>query len=196
MALQTDLHDRMALRDRTLALILSSAAQKIEFTFDGVYFAGRYFNLVASAIMSKWAGGQGVGFRTGHVSPEFAAQYNPDADVIDVTSLAYGVPPFERQLLVHECFHAWRDIMGPKVPGHGRDLTAAKAVGKSGLVKTTALQEEAMAYVTGALFHIHDTTPVRQAPTFPPWATGTGPQPGAHTNAHSIWNSNGLPLQD
>src|SRR5262249_24373382 len=124
MALQTDLDARMGLRDRTLALISSIAAKKIEFTFNGVYFAGRDFNLVAAAIMSKWVGGQGVGFRTGQVASNAAAQYDPDADVIDVTSLAYGVVPFDRQALVHECFHAWRDIMGAKVPGGGRDLLA------------------------------------------------------------------------
>src|SRR5262245_54472848 len=86
--------------------------------------------------------------------------------------------------------------MAPTAPGHGRDLMAAKAVGQSGLVKTTALQEEAMAYLTGALFHIHDTTPVRQAPTVPPWATGTGTYGVAHTIANSIWNIKGVALKD
>src|SRR5262249_60781923 len=110
-----DLHARMGLRDRTLALIQSDAARKIEFTFNGVYFAGRYFNLVANAIWSKWVGGQGVGFRTGQVSSTAAAQYDPDDDVIDVTSLAYGVTPFERQALVHERFQEWRDMMAAKL---------------------------------------------------------------------------------
>jgi hypothetical protein len=196
MALQTDLYARMALRDRTLALIQSSAAQKIEFTFNGVYFAGRYFNLVANAIMSKWVGGQGVGFRTGHVSPNAAAQYDPGDDVIDVTGLAYGVPAFERQALVHESFHAWRDVMGAKVPGNGRNLLASKAAGYRGMVNTAALQDEAMAYVTGALFNIYDTTSGPKAPTVPWWATGTGPYAVAHTIATSIWNIKGVALKD
>jgi hypothetical protein len=186
----------MALRDRTLRLILSSAAQKIEFTFNGVYFAGRYFNLVANAIMSKWVGGSGVGFRTGHVSANAAAQYDPDDDVIDVTGLAYGVLPFERQALVHESFHAWRDIMGPKVPGGGRDLLTAKAAGYRGMVKTTALQDEAMAYVTGALFNIYDTTSGPRYPTAPWWATGTGVYAVAYGIANSIWNTKGVTLKD
>jgi hypothetical protein len=173
----------MRLRDRTIGLLSSKAALKIEFTFNGVYFVGRYFNLVSSAIMSKWVGGKGVGFRLGQVPKDAGAAYDPDADMIEVLSWGFGVTPYDRQALVHESFHAWRDIWGAKVPG------------KSGMVTTLALMDEAMAYLAGVLFHIHDTTPVGAAPKPPSWMFDNI-YAEAYLIAESIWNTRGGVVSD
>src|SRR5262249_18429461 len=115
--------------------------------------------VVALAIVMKASFGWGIGFRTGHVAANADAQYDPAADVIDVTSFAYGTTAGDRDSIVHECFHAWRDEIGAKVP------TAA------GSVSTTALTDEAMAYLVGALFTNYDTTPAGQTPTLPAWTS-------------------------
>src|SRR5262245_19684628 len=151
MATETDL------RERTLRLLRSNSAFQVEFTFDNIFFTGAYFTAVALAIQRKAAGGRGIGFRTGHVEPDAAAQYDPDANVIDVRSYDYGTTAFERGALVHECFHAWRDVMGARV----------RTV-RGGAVSTTALTDEAMAYLAGALFTNYDTT-LPGRPVTPPW---------------------------
>src|SRR5262245_27417053 len=151
MATETDL------RERTLRLLRSNSAFQVEFTFDNIFFTGAYFTAVAGAIQRKAAGGKGIGFRTGHVKPGAAAQYDPDANVIDVRGYDYGTTAFERDTLVHECFHAWRDIMGSKV-----------RTTRGGLVSTAALTDEAMALLVVALFTNYDTTPPGR-PVTPPW---------------------------
>ncbi len=167
---------KLQLRDRVLRLLWSKPAVNIDFTFDGVHFAGRYFNLVASAIMSKWVGHKGIDFRTGQVPAGAGAAYDPDADAIDVPGFGFGATAWERMALIHECFHAWRDVMGPKVPGKG------------GPVTTLAVKDEAMAYITGELFTIHERAATGAAPSVPDWAT-EDPHAGAFMIAESIWRT-------
>src|SRR5262245_54920836 len=155
MATETDL------RERTLRLLRSNSAFQVELTFDNIFFTGAYFTAVVGAIQRKAAGGRGIGFRVGHVAADAAAQYDPDDNVIDVRGYDYGVTAFERGAIVHECFHAWRDVMGARV----------RTV-RGGSVSTTALTDEAMAYLVGALFTNYDTTPPGGAVSRPWWAGG------------------------
>lgn len=147
------------LRQRTLHLLRSSSAWKVELTFDRIYFTGAYFTAVALAIERKATGGRGIGFRTGQVPDNADAAYDPDADVIDVPGYGYGTTPFQRAGLIHECFHAWRDVMGAQVRSVNGNL-----------LSTTALTDEAIAYLVGALFTNYDTTPPGM-PVRPPWWT-------------------------
>jgi hypothetical protein len=162
------------LRDRTLLMLSSKSAQKVEFTFDGLYFTGAYFSAVALAIVLKPQFHRGIGFRTGHVAADADAQYDPADDVIDVPNYAYGTTTGDRDSIVHECFHAWRDAVGAKAP------TA------TGSVATTALTDEAMAYIVGALFTNYDLTPAGRAPTMPYWATAGTIYAEAHRIAATL----------
>jgi hypothetical protein len=77
------------------------------------------------------------------------AGYSPGDNVYDVPNWNYGTTAYQRQAIIHESIHAYLDLI------------------KS---KQTALKEEALAYVGGVLFHLHDTTPAGQTPTLPSWA--------------------------
>ena len=162
------------LRDRTLLMLWSKSAQKVEFTFDGIYFTGAYFSIVSMAIVLKATVSWGVGFRTGQVAADADAQYDPADNVIDVPNYSYGTTTGDRDSIVHECFHAWRDAVGAKAP------TA------TGSVATTALTDEAMAYLVGALFTNYDTTPAGSAVTLPYWATAGTIYAEAHRIAASL----------
>src|SRR5262249_29470665 len=106
------------LRDRVTLLLWSRAAQRIYFVMDQTVFnGGTAFNHVNMGIYMKAAGhGFGVGFRPGQVSAGAAAEYDPNDNVIDVPSYNYGTTAFERMTIIHECAHAWRDALGPKIP--------------------------------------------------------------------------------
>jgi len=148
------------LRERTLFLLWSKSAWKVEFTFENIYFTGAYFTAVALAIQRKAAGGRGIGFRVGQVGADADAQYDPADDVIDVRSYDYGTTAGDRDSLIHECFHAWRDVMGARVH-----------TVRGGAISTTALTDEAMAYLVGALFTNYDTTPPGGWVRSPDWAS-------------------------
>src|SRR5262249_47661069 len=163
------------LRDRTLQLLSSNAARKIEFTLDGIYFTGAYFTVGARAISARATTGRGgIGFRTGKVPDHADASYDANDNVFVVSSYDYGKTAGDRDSLVHESFHAWRDAVGAKVPT------------PKGTVSTTALTDEAMAYVVGALFTNYDTTPAGQTPKTPSWATTNAIYGEAHRIAAEL----------
>jgi hypothetical protein len=141
------------LRDRVLHLLRSPAATKIVFTLDGVTIAGMSLHLVAMAVVTKQLGAKGIGLRTGHVAADADAGYDPAADVFDFPDYNYGTTEFQRQAIIHEAIHAYLDMI------------------KSG---KTALTDEALAYVGGLLFHIHDKTAAGATPTAPSFATTPG----------------------
>jgi hypothetical protein len=158
------------LRERTLRLLRSPSAFQVELTFDRYYFSGAYFAAVIGAIQRKAAGGKGIGFRVGQVEDDADAQYDPAANVIDVRGYDYGTTAGDRDSLIHECFHAWRDIMGARL----RTING-------GYVSTTALTDEAMAYLVGALFTNYATTPPRGSVRAPSWASA-----GVYAEAHRV----------
>jgi hypothetical protein len=137
------------LKDRVLHLLESTAVSKVEFTLDGVNIASASFSQVALAIRDKAAGKSGIGFSTEHLPAGADAGYSPSRDVFKVPSWDYGTTGFQRQAIVHEAIHAYLDIISSTKP---------------------ALTDEALAYVGGVLFHIHDTTAAEGTPTAPWWA--------------------------
>jgi hypothetical protein len=136
-------------RERVYHLLSSPAAGKIDLTLSGVHFNGAYFGLVGLAIFWKQLGFSGIGFRVGQVAATADAGYSPGDNVYDVPNWNYGTTAYQRQAIVHESIHAYLDII------------------KS---RKTALTEEALAYIAGVLFHLHDTTPAGKTPTLPSWA--------------------------
>ncbi|MGL4552625.1 MAG: hypothetical protein ACRC33_15740 [Gemmataceae bacterium] len=155
------------LRDRVLLLLCSRAAGKVEFTLDGVYFHGAYFGLIAMAITLKTAGFNGIGFKLGGVDPGSDAGYSPSKDAFKVSDATYGTTEFQRHALVHEAVHAYLDM--------------AKS-------SKTALTDEALAYVGGLLFHLHDTTSAGGTPAAPGWAA-SGPFATAYKIASGLITS-------
>jgi hypothetical protein len=147
MATETDFCNRV------LHLLASTAVSKVEFTLDGVKITKASFSKVTLAIKEKAAGNKGLGFRTGKVPADADAGYDPEDDVFDVPGWDYGTQVYQRQALVHEAIHAYLDLISSN---------------------TTALTDEAIAYVGGMLFHIHDTTAAGATPTAPAWATVAG----------------------
>src|SRR5262249_18602646 len=134
------------------------------------------FHRVATSIREKVKGNRGIGFREGHVDADADANYNPADDVYDVPTFDYGRTPNQRDTLIHESFHAWRDLMGQKVDTAG------------GPVSTTAVQDEAMAYIVGSLFTIYDTTPKGQKPKPPYWTPQSRVFKESYEIAKSIMN--------
>jgi hypothetical protein len=145
MATETDFCNRV------LHLLASTAVSKVEFTLDGVKITKASFSKVTLAIKEKAAGNKGLGFRTGKVPADADAGYDPEDDVFDVPGWDYGTQVYQRQAIVHEAIHAYLDVI---------KLSAA------------ALMEEAIAYVGGLLFHIHDKTAAGKTPKVPWWVKG------------------------
>src|SRR5262249_2753013 len=142
---------------RALNLLHSDAASKVTFTFYGITFHGSYFLMVAQAITAG-----NVGFVGGLNTKKAEAAYHRNANVIHVPfDDDYGKTDAQRNALIHECVHAWRDLMGRKVPS------------QEGPVGTGVLTEEAMAYVAAALFTLHDVTPKGVTPGWAERARGT-----------------------
>jgi hypothetical protein len=135
-----DFRAEYQLRNRTIDLLKTYAATQVRFTFNSVPFHGQTgFPQVAAALKEAK-----INFLIGEVDEGAEAQYDPSDDVIKLKRYDYGKQLAEEQALIHECFHAWRDIQGKKV------------LNDDGEEETTyAVTDEAMAYITGALFVIH-----------------------------------------
>jgi hypothetical protein len=167
MASPTDAQ-KAHLRSLIRELLLSSECQKIDFDFafsHGYGFNrhkvdGNGFAFVARCLATPLHSGRGISVglnaeRRRQANDVHRATYSYQRNHITVPSLAYGHKLQERCLLVHECTHALRDSLGVR----------------SDLGRTRAVEEEAEAYIAGALYLIYETnasgwTP---APTQPTW---------------------------
>src|SRR5262245_21167578 len=92
---RVDFRAEYALRHRTIDLLLSDAARKIEFTLGGVYFHGLMYGLFADAL-----GKEAIGFEVGSVEENAGASYSSTDDVIKVRRYDFGKKPDEEQALV------------------------------------------------------------------------------------------------
>jgi hypothetical protein len=143
---------RRALRERVLHLLHSPAASRIYFTLGDIVFNSIGFSLVAGAIALKGSGkskGKGIDVRAVDMKGGLVASYyRKNRNRLCVPSWAYGTTPEERHSLIHESVHAYFDLLKRN---------------------TNAVNEEAVAYVAGLLFHIYDTTG-NGTPVQPSWA--------------------------
>ena len=158
-----------ALRGLMGTLLMSDAAQKIDFYLDRFHVDGSGLMFVAIALLSKPKGQRGMSIRVGHVDPGAEATYDPATNTFDFPTATYGTTPFQRMSIIHECVHALRD-------SYGKQLRTS-----TGPAKTLSLSDEAAAYLAGALFHIYDTTPTGTTPTKPSWASNVAIFGVAHT---------------
>jgi hypothetical protein len=158
-----------ALRSKVGAILMSPAAQGIDFYLDNIHVDGSGFSYVALALVSAPKGVTGISFAVGGLSPHAAATYDPVHNLFRFPNANYGSTPFERMTILHECVHTLRDSLGKKM------LT------KSGPIATRAVSDEAAALVAGALYFLVETGPTSATATTPSWA-----QSGVYSNAMSL----------
>lgn len=163
----------MPLRPLMQSILMSDAAQAIDFYVDGIHIDGSGLSFVALALVSPPQGYQGVSLQIGVQNPNAAALYTPTDNTFHFPSLSYGTNPgtadFERMTILHECVHCLRDTYGSLYPNPS----------VQGGIFTRSVSEEAAAIIAGALFYINDN-PNASIP--PPWATGT-------TGSGPIWSA-------
>ena len=143
------------LRARMGSLLMSPAAQKIDFYLDRFHVDGWGFTYVALALLSQPVRGAGFRIRTGGVAPGADATYQPANNTFSFPNAGYGQTAFQRMSIIHEATHAMRDSQGRRIQTSLGPRT------------TTAVSDEAAAFIAGALFHIFDTA----STTAPSWAT-------------------------
>ena len=158
-----------ALRARVGAILMSPAAQGIDFYLDSIHVDGSGFSYVALALISPPKGATGIKFVVGGLSPHAAANYDPVFNTFKFPRPDYGSTPFERMTILHECVHTLRDSLGKKM------LT------NKGPIATRAVSDEAAALVAGALFFLLEAGPTSATATTPDWA-----QSGVYSNAMSL----------
>lgn len=134
-----------------------------------MHFDGSLLSFVALALASTPQGSKGVSIKIGGINPNAAATYNPATNTFNFTSVNYGLLPFERMTILHECIHVSRDSFGSTVPTRMDPVT------------TRAVSEEAAAYIGEALFFLEDQGPVSASDTTPSWASS-----GVYSNALSM----------
>jgi hypothetical protein len=138
MATNTD-----ALRTLIGTIVMSDAAQKVDFYLDKMHVDGSGLSYVALALASKPRGGRGLSIAVGGLGPHAEASYDPSTNTFKFPKVNYGTVPFERMTIFHESVHVWRDSVG---------RTVATSSGK---VKTRDVSEEAAAFLAGALFFLY-----------------------------------------
>jgi hypothetical protein len=150
------------------SILMSDAAQKIDFYFDSFHVNGPGYQFVALALVNQ--GSRRMKIRIGHVQRGAGATYDPADNTFDFPTAGYASTPGdratipaarltailgERMTIVHECTHALRDALGGRLPT------------SNGPVRRRIPSDEAAAYLAGALFYIFDSG----SPAAPPWAS-------------------------
>ena len=157
----------MPLRPLMQSILMSNAAQSINFNLDAIHIDGSGLSFVALALVSPPQGFQGVSLQIAVSNPAAAAFYNPTNNTFFFPSLSYGTnagtADVERMTILHECIHCLRDTYGAQYPS------------QSGGTITRAASEEAAALLAGALFYINDNQNVGIPPYFASGTTGSGP---------------------
>src|SRR5262249_43323351 len=131
-------------RERVNTLLMSDAAQKIDFTIEQIHVDGWGFTYIALAMLTRPHGSHGTTVRLGHVQPGADATYDPARNIFDFPNAGYGTTPFQKAGVIHECVHAVRDSMG-------RGILTIPAQGRPTRTRTTALTDEAAAYIAESL---------------------------------------------
>lgn len=155
------------LRNRVLHILCSPAAGKVKFKMDGVEITGGALLVVALSLRLNSLITLGtIGLRVGNVSPGAGASYSTHDNVLDVPDAKFGTTDYQRSSIVHESIHAY--------------LVLQKSA-------TKARTDEALAYVAGALYLIHDTTAAGATPKTPSFAKTDPVFKKAHEIALSLY---------
>jgi hypothetical protein len=141
--------DLAGLRSRVMKVLTSSTAMKIDFTLGSIHVDAAGFTSVYLAILNKTMGFPGIDVDVGKVPSGAAAAYDSGDDTFQFPHAAYGMAANEQAIIIHESVHAMRDLKGAMFLSERR-----------GIVFTTRTEDEAAAYVAGALFILYDNTMV------------------------------------
>ncbi|HJQ59672.1 MAG TPA: hypothetical protein VJ890_22380 [Vineibacter sp.] len=182
--------DRVELRQFVQRVLLSTECQKVSFRYDGREYHGLAFAAVAHA-MNPRPGSMGhISIDVKPLPAGTGAQYltHSNTMVFPPPAKAFGLTPFDRASIVHESVHAVRDGWGVK-PTRGARYQPGG---------TRAVNDEAAAFIAGALYDIHWQTPgPGSTPTRPAWSQNlTHPFGIAWTLAQNIWQTPGATVSD
>jgi hypothetical protein len=120
-------------------VLLSDAAEKIDFTLRAIHVKGDDLISVTTHLWLASIGAPGITLDFGHVPAGGLAAYNYPGNFFKLPDTNYGQSAEDRSNILHESVHAMLDIKGP--PRAGR----------------LYVTDEAAAYVAQALFFKFDT---------------------------------------
>jgi hypothetical protein len=134
------------LRNRVLSLLASGPARRIDFQLGAIRVNAAGLDRVSDMIRLKALGSAvGIDVVVGRVPRGAGAAYNNPSNELRFRSTAYGASATERAAILHECVHGLRDVQGTYLPT------------PAGPEWTFYLEDEAAAYVAGALYHLYET---------------------------------------
>jgi len=139
--------DEDHLRMMVTGILLSKPAAQIDFTLGSIHVDATGLASVVGAMYTKQWGLPGIGIKIGGVPPDAAAAYDEQEDVFNFPNSTFGAATNERIYIVHESVHAMHDI----------SIGSLCVPGGRGCIFTTRSENEATAYVAGALFSLYDT---------------------------------------
>lgn len=148
------------LRNLIRNLLMSPEVQQIDFDFAFSYSHGVGYNRhkvdgwgfahIALCMGTPLNSGRGISVAVKDQSAQgVGASYNDVPNRITVPSVTFGHATGDRAVLVHECTHALRDALGAKSRING---AAAVPLGR-----TRGAEEEAEAYIAGALYLVYES---------------------------------------
>jgi hypothetical protein len=169
---------------RLTQILTSKATQQIDFELDKVRLQGSALSAIVGYVMFKQIGFAGADVDFGNVAAGAGASYDPATNTYHFKDMTFGQTASDGEDAVHESVHAWLDLRMPKV------RTTMDAVKRLTLT-TTAVTDEAVAYVAGALYYLYRTTPAGGNPKKPWWATAGSDFGAGYDIALKIMNKPG-----
>jgi hypothetical protein len=133
---------------RVMKVLLSPSVAKMDFWAHGMHVSAGGYVMVWFYIAQGWVKLRLVRMAS-QIPKDAEAQYTPDNHTLWFRRDSYGSRPEERATILHECTHALRDIMaGPAFRKEG--------MYGSNIVNQLHFDNEAAAYIAGALFYFYD----------------------------------------
>jgi hypothetical protein len=105
-----DAATKSMLRDRVMTILRSPTTKKIDFRLRQWHINSDSFEKVANGILVL-----DVQVDSGNVTGVAQAQYDYGTDTIELPSTSYGTDLFGRAGIVHECVHAYIDLLSSRI---------------------------------------------------------------------------------
>ncbi|WP_342362182.1 hypothetical protein [Terrarubrum flagellatum] len=132
--------------------LLSPSAAKIDFALGSIHVDGAGFAGVAALVAHG-----GIGIKVENQQTGEAASYNYPKNSLSFPLGYSGTSPDDREAIVHECTHALHDIWG-----------GGRWWSERGSITTARTENEAAAYIAGALYLTYEAgSPVATPSTLP-----------------------------
>jgi hypothetical protein len=150
--------EKMIVR-KTSMLLTSQATQRVNFYYKGLVFGPAEWRYVSECLTWSlthkgiFGGIRGIGVKIAKMPANTGAQYEIDDDVIKVPNAGFGDTAWEKMTLVHESTHACIDALYKKK-------------------KVPRLDNEASAYLAGALYNVYRAASVDGPFDYNPGSSG------------------------